>query len=103
MLPSEMPLKNDDRLSIRLPGDILEKLAAIQEKHGLTPTEIARRLLEQVCEFYTVHGYFAFPVRIFPEAEFLTSVLQTTETAADREKLRTSELARAKSKNQKSA
>lgn len=90
----EMAAKNDDRITVRLPGDILETLAVIQEKHGLTSPEIARRLLEQVCEFYTVHGYFAFPVRLFPEAEFLTNVVNTAETAADRARLKATEAAR---------
>jgi hypothetical protein len=73
---------------------MLVTLAEIQEKHGLNATEIARRLLEKVCEFYRVNGYFAFPVRLFPEAEFRTAVLNTDETPADRARLAKSEAAR---------
>jgi antitoxin component of RelBE/YafQ-DinJ toxin-antitoxin module len=74
---NEMPQKNDDRLAIRLPGELLETLAEIQEKHGLTPTEIARRCLDQVAGFYRENGYFSFPVHIVPNAEFLKAVKGT--------------------------
>lgn len=73
---NDMALKNDDRLNIRLPGELLETLADIQAKHGLNATEIARRCLEQVAAFYREHGFFTFPVKIEPEAGFLERAMQ---------------------------
>jgi hypothetical protein len=59
-----------------MPGELLETLAEIQTRHGLTPTEIARRCLEQVAEFYRKNGFFSFPVHIEPEAAFLQRARQ---------------------------
>lgn len=98
---NEMPQKNDDRLAIRLPGELLETLSEIQSRHGLTPTEIARRCLEQVAEFYRKNGFFTFPVHIEPEAAFLQrarSFLESSDaglpavagTDAEREAIRKS-------------
>ena len=81
MVSADMPLKNDDRLTIRLPSDLLTTLEEIQKQHGLNATEIARRCLEQVAAFYRENGYFAFPVKILPEKEFLQNVVRTTEAA----------------------
>jgi hypothetical protein len=43
-------------------------LNAIDEKHGIAPVELARRLVEAACSFYETHGWFSFPVVIEPEA-----------------------------------
>jgi hypothetical protein len=102
MMPDEMS-KKTGQINIGLTPETVETLEEIRAKHGLTGTEIGRRLFEAVADFYRTHGYFAFPVRIFPEAEFLTSVLQTAETAADRERLKASEKARADRKAPRSA
>jgi hypothetical protein len=88
--------KKTGQLNISLPPELVVTLDEIRAKHGLNGTEIARRLLESVAEFYRLHGYFSFPVRLWPEAEFLTAVINTQETAADRARLAKSEAARKK-------
>jgi hypothetical protein len=103
MLSAEMPLKNDDRLNIRVPGDLLATLDEIQKKHGLSATEIARRCLEGVAEFYRENGYFAFPVKIQPGDVWAKIHQQTSAnlTGIEKEKAKAGETARAKATGKK--
>lgn len=103
MISSEMPLKNDDRLNIRLPGDLLVTLEEIQKKHGLNATEIARRCLEAVADFYNKHGFFSFPVRLEPEAGFIERAIQygTSVNLGGLDKEKAAETTRAKATGKK--
>jgi hypothetical protein len=73
---NDMALKNNDRLNIRLPSDLISTLNEIQEKHGLGASEITRRCLEAVAEFYRQHGFFSFPVKMEPEAGWLMRAVE---------------------------
>jgi len=66
-----MAQKNDDRLTLRLPAELRVVLSEIEQKHRIGEAEIARGCLEAVAAFYKEHGFFAFPVRVWPEEEFL--------------------------------
>jgi len=91
-----MAQKFDAQLNLKMPKALLEGLQSIKESHGLEPAEVLRRLGEAAVAFYHEKKYFSFPVRLWPEAEFLTAVINTAETPADRARLAKSEAARKK-------
>jgi hypothetical protein len=78
---NDMPQKNDDRLSVRVPSELRAVLAKIEEKHGYTEPVLARKCLEAVAAFYEKNGFFSFPVRIEPEAAFLQSTRSFLESS----------------------
>jgi len=86
--------KFDAQLNFKMPSSLLDGLNDIKKAHGLEPAEILRRLGESAVAFYREKGYFTFPIRLFPEKEFLTAVLNTAETGEDAARLQSSEKAR---------
>jgi hypothetical protein len=77
---NDMPQKNDDRLSVRVPSELRAVLAEIEEKHGYGEPLLARKCLEAVAAFYKKHGYFSFPVHVVPDAEFVRNVADSAQT-----------------------
>lgn len=79
---SDTPMaKKSEQISVRLDDETFATLGEINSRHGLEPVLVARRCLEAVTAFYRENGYFAFPVKILPEREFLAAVMKTTEAA----------------------
>lgn len=71
MQEQESMTKKSEQISVRLDPETYQILAEIHRRHGLEPVTVARRCLEEVAAFYKTHGFFAFPVRVWPEQEFL--------------------------------
>lgn len=65
-----MPKKraNEDTLGLRGLSPFSDFIAAMDEKHHVTPQELGRGLFAAAASFYREHGFFSFPVRIEPEA-----------------------------------
>lgn len=65
-----MPKKrnNEDVLGLRGLLPYREFITAMDTKHKIPPAELGRGLFAAAAEFYRVHGWFSFPVRIEPEA-----------------------------------
>ena len=80
MLSAEVS-KKSGQLNVSIPPELVDTLSEIHAKHGIPAPELVRTLLGGVAEFYKTNGYFAFPVRILPEREFLKNVLKTTEAS----------------------
>lgn len=77
MQSRDMPAKNDGRITLRLPTDLVARLAPIETKHRYTPADIARDLLEAAADFYEKHGYFVLPLQVAPSKEFIKAVKET--------------------------
>ena len=60
--------KKTDQISVRLSPETMAVLREIDQRHGLIPTELTRRLIECAAEFYRKHGWFSFPVDIYPHS-----------------------------------
>jgi hypothetical protein len=80
MIPDEVS-KKSGQLNVSLPPELVDVLGEIHSKHGIPPPELVRNLLSAVSVFYRENGYFAFPVHILPDREFLKNVMETTEAA----------------------
>ncbi|MFT3870461.1 MAG: hypothetical protein QM715_18585 [Nibricoccus sp.] len=77
----------DAQMTLKMPKALLEGLTDIKKTHGLEPAEILRRLGESAVAFYREKGYFTFPIRLLPEKEFVSAVINTAETGEDRARL----------------
>ena len=67
--------KKSAQISVRMDQKLYDTLTHIEERHGITSQEIARRCLEQIVEFYEKNGWFGFPLKIEPPTELLKEML----------------------------
>lgn len=58
--------KLDERMELRLSSDLMGILKSIDSAHGITPQQMARKLLEQAALTFMENGRFSFPVEIKP-------------------------------------
>ena len=58
--------KNDARLTVRLPSEVLGVLVKIEQRHKLAPQDVLRALAEEAAALFNEQGDFHFPVHIVP-------------------------------------
>jgi len=75
--------KKTEQISVRMDPALYRTLTEIERRHGLPPTEMARRALEEIAAFYKQHGWFSFPARIEPKEKLLRDALARIERPAD--------------------
>lgn len=56
----------DEQLNVAISSRAKATLDLIRKNHRYLPAQVARGLLDSLCEFYEAHNYFAFPVSIEP-------------------------------------
>lgn len=63
-----MPVRKkiEDLLYVRGMTPYAATMNAIAKHHRITPTDLARGLIESACAFYDEHGWFSFPVTVIP-------------------------------------
>jgi hypothetical protein len=73
---SPMP-KLSDQVSIRIDPEWRETLRVIEEQHRIPPPEFIRGLVAAGLEFYRTNGWFAFPIEVLPERNYVHAVAET--------------------------
>jgi hypothetical protein len=68
-----------DQISVRVDAETRATLREIELRHRLTPPEFVRGLLEAGIACYRANGWFAFPVEVKPEREYVRAVAESMD------------------------
>jgi predicted DNA-binding protein len=56
-----------ETLSVRVPADLVSRVAKFSEKTGVERASLVRASLEAVLSYYEKHDFMAFPIEIVPK------------------------------------
>lgn len=66
--------KLKDQVSVRIAPEWRKTLRAIEERHRIPAPEFIRGLVSAGLEFYRTHGWFAFPIEVKPESDYVQAI-----------------------------